>query len=149
MRTSIHAMTIFVRVAESESLAAAARALLIDPAVVSRAIKSLEEELGTLLFARSTRVVKLTRDGSLFHRDCLQVLKRFDTAMRRFRAPSAQPVGQLRVGIAPSLSRRMLLRALPSFRIKYPQIQLVCLGVSELAQVGDEGIDVLLRPRGL
>ena len=55
MRATIHAMNIFVRAVESNSFAAVARSLFIDPGAVSRTIKSLETELGVLLFVRSTR----------------------------------------------------------------------------------------------
>ena len=50
MRPNIRVIEIFVRVVESGSFVAAARSLLIDPAAVSRAIKSLEENLGIPLF---------------------------------------------------------------------------------------------------
>jgi DNA-binding transcriptional LysR family regulator len=43
---------IFVRVADRGSFVAAARSLLIDPAVVSRAVGGLEESNGILLFSR-------------------------------------------------------------------------------------------------
>jgi DNA-binding transcriptional LysR family regulator len=49
--------------------------------------------------------------------------------------------------MAPALSRRMLLRAIPSFRQAYPEVRLVLLGVNDPGEIGDEGIDVLVRPR--
>jgi len=149
MTASVRAMTCFVRVVETKSFAAAARALLVDPAAVSRAIKALEDELGVLLFARSTRSLKLTADGILFHRDCMEILAKLEAATQRFRSGEALPHGQLKVGIAPSLTRRMLLRAIPSFQEKYPQLQLILLSVNDNAEIGDEGIDVLIRPRNL
>jgi hypothetical protein len=41
---------------------------------VSRAIKALETELGVLLFARSTRTLKLAAEGARLYRDCVHVL---------------------------------------------------------------------------
>ena len=66
----------FVAVVEAKSFAAAARVLLIDPAAVSRTIKALEVELDIVLFARSTRFLRLTDEGERFYRDCLQILKK-------------------------------------------------------------------------
>jgi DNA-binding transcriptional LysR family regulator len=146
MRTSIRAIEIFVRVVESGSFVAAARSLLIDPAAVSRAIKALEENLGILLFTRSTRVLKLTTEGRRFYRDGAQVLRRFEDTIHRFKADTALR-GELRVGMAPALSRRMLLRAIPSFQQRYPEVRLVLLGINDPAEIADEGIDVLIRPR--
>ena len=86
MRMSIRVIDIFVQVVERGSFVAAARSLLIDPAAVSRAINGLEENLGILLFTRSTRVMKLTAEGARFYRDAAQMLKDFDETIARFRA---------------------------------------------------------------
>jgi DNA-binding transcriptional LysR family regulator len=146
MRTSIRLIEIFVRVVDSGSFVAAARSLLVDPAVVSRAIKRLEEDLGILLFRRSTRVLKLTREGQRFHRDGARVLRSFEDTLQRFRTDTRLQ-GQLRIGMGPALSRRMLMRALPSFQQAHPEVRLVLVGINDPGEIGDEGIDVLVRPR--
>lgn len=146
MRTSIRVIEIFVRVVESGSFVAAARSLLIDPAAVSRAINGLEESLGILLFTRSTRVLKLTTEGTRFYRDGAQMLRKFDETISRFQADTARR-RQLKVGMGPALSRRMLLRAIPSFQQRHPEVRLILLGINDRADLEDEGIDVLIRPR--
>lgn len=149
MHPSIRAINVFVSVVETKSFAAAARALLTDPSVVSRAIKSLEEELDIVLFARSTRVLRLTDDGARFYRDCVQILQKLTEATQRFRNDRATPHGRINVGMAPGLPRRLLLRAIPQFQQRYPQIEIVLLGVDEAAEFRDKGIDVLVRPGAL
>jgi DNA-binding transcriptional LysR family regulator len=146
VRPDIRVIEIFVRVGESGSFVAAARSLLIDPAAVSRAIKNLEETLGTLLFTRSTRMLRLTTEGARFYRDAAQMLKTFEETVGRFQADTAKE-RQLKVGLGPALSRRMLLRAIPPFQDRYPGIRLVLVSVNDPAEVGNEGIDVLVRPR--
>jgi DNA-binding transcriptional LysR family regulator len=146
MRTSIRAIEIFVRVVESGSFAAAARSLLIDPAAVSRAIKGLEESLDVLLFTRSTRVLKLTTEGRRFCRDGARMLKTFEETVYRFQTETALQ-GQLRIGMGPALGRRMLLRAIPSFQQRYPEVRLILFSINDPAEIGGEGIDVLVRPR--
>jgi DNA-binding transcriptional LysR family regulator len=137
---------IFVRVADRGSFIAAARSLLIDPAVVSRAIGGLEESLGILLFSRSTRVMKLTPEGARFYRHAAQMLKAFDETIQGFQADTRR-TRQLRIGMGPALSRRMLLRAIPRFQERHPEIQLVLLSINDRAEIGDEGVDILIRPR--
>lgn len=122
MRISIRLIEIFVRAVERGSFVAAARSLLIDPAAVSRAINGLEENLGILLFTRSTRVMKLTAEGAVFYRDAVQMLKGFDESIRRFQVDTGM-VRQLKVGMGPALSRRMLLRAIPAFQERRPAPQ--------------------------
>lgn len=146
MRISIRLIEIFVRVVERGSFIGAARSLLIDPAAVSRGISGLEENLGILLFTRSTRVMKLTAEGARFYRDAAQMLKGFDETIGRFQADTGI-ARQLKVGMGPALSRRMLLRALPAFQARHPEIQIVLLNINDRAEMDDEGVDILIRPR--
>src|ERR1043165_1196514 len=97
MRTSIRLIEIFVRVVDSGNFVAAARSLLIDPAAVSRAIKSLEEDLGTLLIARTTRALRLTNEGRRFYRDGARLLRTFEETISKFRIDTTLQ-GQLKVG---------------------------------------------------
>jgi LysR family transcriptional regulator for bpeEF and oprC len=148
MSTTIHAMNIFVRAVEANSFTAVARSLFIDPGAVSRTIKALETELGVLLFARSTRSLKLTPEGSRFYRDCIQILKRFEHATGQFRSEASQH-RRLTVGLAPGISRRMLLREIPAFAQQYPGIEIVLVNVDEPADIGEKGVDLLLRGSSL
>src|ERR1700722_15669666 len=107
MQTTIRAMTIFVRAVEMNSFVGAAKLLLIDPAVVSRTIKALEANLGILLFARSTRTLRLTAQGAQFYGDCAHILQKHQQATQRFRADRSNPHGRLTIGLGPSLTRRM------------------------------------------
>ena len=59
-------MRIFLRVADEGSFAAAARALDLAPAVVTRTVAELEEHLGARLMNRTTRHIALTDVGSDF-----------------------------------------------------------------------------------
>jgi DNA-binding transcriptional LysR family regulator len=149
MTPSTRSLKTFVRVVEDGSFAAAARSLLVDPAAVSRTIKALEDDLGALLFARSTRVSKLTTEGERFYRDCRHILERLDQATDRFRNEEGVLRGQLRVGLAPMITRRMVVRALPSFQRKHPHVEIILLGVDDPGEIANGRIDLLVRPRTL
>jgi DNA-binding transcriptional LysR family regulator len=149
MQTTIYAMNIFVRAVEHNSFVGAARSMFIDPAVVSRTISALEKELGVVLFARSTRALDLTLEGKRFYGDCLQILQKFTDATQRFRAGRAIPVGLLKIGMAPGLRRRILLRAIPSFQRDYQQVDLVLISTDDRAELAHKGIDVLIRARSV
>jgi hypothetical protein len=75
---------------------------------------------------------------SRFYRDCVQILKRLEDATRQFRAEESQG-GRLKVGLAPSMSRRMLLREIPAFAQQFPEIE-----SSGLSLVAVEGTDISL-----
>jgi DNA-binding transcriptional LysR family regulator len=59
----LRSMRVFARVADAGSLAAAARALDMAPAVVTRLVAELEEHLGARLLNRTTRRLSLTEVG--------------------------------------------------------------------------------------
>jgi len=71
----------FLAVAEELHFTRAAERLHIEQSPLSRAIKGLEEELGVVLFARTTRSTRLTRAGKLF----LDHVPRVFTALQRVR----------------------------------------------------------------
>lgn len=52
----LEAMQTFVKVAETSSFAEAARQLHMSPPAVTRAVSALEDQIGTRLFTRTTRV---------------------------------------------------------------------------------------------
>ena len=54
---------VLVRVADSASFSAAARSLQLDPKTVSKQIARLEHALGTPLFERNTRNLRITDKG--------------------------------------------------------------------------------------
>lgn len=63
---SLRAVRSFVAAAKYQSFTRAAEALCVTQAAISRQIRELEESLGTSLFVRTGRTVKLTADGSAF-----------------------------------------------------------------------------------
>jgi DNA-binding transcriptional LysR family regulator len=147
MTLSTRSMKVFVRAVEDESFAAAARSLLLDPAAISRTIRSLEDDLGVSLFSRSTRVSKLTSEGKKFYRDCQQILQRLDVAAQRFRNDGDALRGELRIGLAPTIPRRMVTAVLPQFQRQYPDIELQLLSITDPLEIADGNIDLLLRTR--
>lgn len=149
MAVTIQAMTIFVRAVEHGNFGAAARSLLLDPTAVSKAVGALEKDLDVPLFLRSTRNIKLTDQGAQFYGDCLHILQRHAEATQRFRKLSASPDGTITVGMAPGLRRRLLLQFLRHFAEQYPGISVVLVSIDDRAEIGDKGVDVLIRGRSL
>ena len=77
----IHAMQLFIRVAELESFSRAADTLGLPKGSVSRQIQALESHLGARLLHRTTRRVQLTQDGMVYYeraRDLLSNLEELD-----------------------------------------------------------------------
>ena len=93
----------FLAVAENLSFARAAQQLHITQPAVTQQIKALEKELNAKLFARSTRSVKLTREGAVFLYDSQHILaiaRRMGYGMKIF-------IGDKRMENARTISRIM------------------------------------------
>lgn len=70
----------FLRVADKLNFTRAAEVLFLSVPTVTHHIKSLEEELGTALFIRTPKFVRLTDAGTNFYSDAKDILERLDMA---------------------------------------------------------------------
>jgi DNA-binding transcriptional LysR family regulator len=114
---------LFATVVASGSLSAAARALGISPAMVSKRIARLERRLGTRLLHRTTRTMELTPLGEQFHQDVVELLSALDKAEARL-IGAAEPQGALTVTAPTSFGRMHVAPHLAGFLQAYPRIQL-------------------------
>jgi DNA-binding transcriptional LysR family regulator len=145
----------FVTVADTGGFAAAARRLHMSQPGVSRAVKSLESELGADLFLRRHDGVELTTFGERALIRCRAILAE-SNALRQEREDAGRRVqGRLRLGSMPSVSNTLLPRVLAIVQRKQPRLIVTIVdghddelvawlrsGVVDLAVVAG-------RPRGL
>ncbi|MFT9376182.1 LysR family transcriptional regulator [Komagataeibacter saccharivorans] len=136
---------IFTRVMETSSFTHAAETLKMPRSSVSTAIQELETRLGTRLLARTTRSVAPTPDGSAFYDHCVRLIADVEEAEGLFRRDGAGVRGLLRVDMPGRIGRLLVAPNLPSFLLRYPEIDIE-LGVTDRAinLIGD-GVDCVLR----
>jgi DNA-binding transcriptional LysR family regulator len=140
-----HALQVFVKVAECEGFAAAARALILSPPAVTRAVSLLEDSLGTQLFVRTTRSVRLTESGERFLQDAQRILQDLEEAEEAAIGSHTAPRGELRI-TAPVLFGRMFVTPiLGDFLDQHPQMRANALFVDRVVNLMDEGLDVAIR----
>lgn len=115
----------FVATAELEHFGrAAARLSIVQPAL-SKQIRQLEAELGTALFERLPRGVRLTAAGRGFLDDARALLQQADAAAQRARDTAAGRAGKLRVGfVDTAIYHAVLPRIFHAFRQRYAAVQL-------------------------
>src|SRR2546423_15441470 len=123
----LHQLRYFVAVAEVRHFTKAARGLRVAQPSVSRAIRVLEEELGTPLFHRMTGNVALTPAGETLLPWARRVLADVDGATGEVRELADLRRGRLAVGATPALTIRLLPPALAKFLDTFPGIALVLL----------------------
>jgi DNA-binding transcriptional LysR family regulator len=138
-------MQAFVRVAETQSFATAARQLGVTPSVITSRIKQLEEFVQAPLFHRSTRRVALSEAAIAFFDECVELVSRVDSITDRMRLIQDTPQGLLRLQVLPGFALGPFARALRDFSIENPHISLD-VTVSDLpVHPIDEGYDVALQ----
>lgn len=112
----------FIYVAERLNFTKAAEALYLSVPTVTHHIKSLEEEIGTSLFYRSSRVVKLTEQGERFYYSAKDIFIRMQDAKNQFRNPAEQETIVFRIGCMTENVFPLLEPVLKQVKEKYPYI---------------------------
>jgi DNA-binding transcriptional LysR family regulator len=120
----LSSMRVFMRVVDEGGFAAAARALDLSPAVVTRLVADLEEHLGTRLLNRTTRRMALTDAGEAYLMRVRQILQDVDDADTLVSARTTELAGVLRVLAPPALATHVLAPLVASFHAAYPRITL-------------------------
>ena len=114
----------FLAVAEELHFARAAERLHIEQSPLSRAIKELEEDLGVVLFARTTRSTRLTRAGALFLEHVRRVFAALQQARDSVQAAANGFHGQLRVALSDGITPSRLPTLLALCRQEEPEVEI-------------------------
>ena len=125
----------FVAVAEELHFARAAERLHIEQSPLSRAIKELEEELGVMLFARTTRSTRLTHAGTLFLEHVRRVFAALEQARESVKAAANGFHGQLRVALSDGITPSRLPALLALCRQEEPEVEIRFFEVSLSQQI--------------
>ena len=136
---------LFCKAAELGSFTAAAEALGITPASVSRSISRLESRLGVRLFSRTTRHIRLTREGEVYWQQCQQALEQIAEAERVITGNQKVPSGTLRLSVGTPYAHYRLLPLLPRFQALYPQINIELSVSNRVIDFVEEGFDLAIR----
>ena len=139
---------VFVAAAAAGSFAAAAERLNLTGSAVGKSIARLEARLGTRLFERTTRTLRLTDAGTAFHRVCTRVLEDIESAERVLSAGSDEPSGRLRIDLPATFGRRKAMAPLMAFAGDHPAVQLHVSFSDRFVDIVDEGIDLAVRIGG-
>ena len=136
---------LFARMVAGGSIAAAARASNLSPAMASRRLQRLEARLGVRLVQRTTRRLALTPAGEQFHADVVAILAAVEAAEARLTGTAAVPAGVLRVSAPTSFGRLHVAPQLHRFLAAHPQV-LLSLDLSDaFVDLVADGIDVGVR----
>ena len=134
----------YIRVVETGSIAAAARAQGMSAAAVSQSIARLETHLGVQLLSRTTRRMALTECGTRYFEKVRHIPHDVAVAAQAA-AIASEPRGTLVVATTAALGRHVLAPLLPAFKAAYPQVSVEMMGTDRSVDHRLEGVDVSIR----
>lgn len=142
---NIEDLRVIVQAARTGSLTAAAHALNLTPAAASATLKRLETQLGTRLFERSTRALRITQQGQVLVDYAQRAFDLIAEGELQATEGNVQLRGVVRVAAPSDLTRTTLLPMFDDFLAAHPGVQLD-LSVSDHPRdvVRDE-VDVAIR----
>ena len=113
----------FCAVAEEGSISGASRRLHVAQPPVSRQIALLEDELGTALFIRGSKGVRLTQAGQSLYQESRMLMQGMDTMVTNIKNIEQGIMGTLKVGIIYSVIP-YAMNYLRRYRERYPKVDL-------------------------
>lgn len=122
----------FLAVAEHRSFSKAAGALYVSQPAVSKNIRTLEAELGTLLFDRQGKYINLTKAGEIYLNFLLGYQREYDAMVERIHAlDRGTHSGTVRIGCDQTWNAaHFYTRLVRHFSIHYPDVHIEVEGLA-------------------
>ena len=137
---SLDQLRTFIAAADEGSFSAAGRKLNRVQSAVSGWVSGLEEQIGVLLFDRSSRTPKLTPEGILLLADARNIVSGVDTLKARAKLMSSGVESELSVVVDVFFPTAVMSRAAKAFAIQFPltplRIFVEALGAAYLPVLG-------------
>jgi len=139
------AINVFVAIADSGSLSAAARHLGMPLTTVSRQLSALEEQVGVRLVTRTTRQLALTEAGRLYLDSSRRILAEFEAVELRLAGEQAAPQGELALTAPVLFGRLHVLPIVTEFLGAFPRVTARMLLLDRVVDLVEEGLDIGVR----
>lgn len=123
MNSNLEYYKIFYYVAKCGSFTAAAEELCISQPAVSQGIKLLENSLGSNLFVRTQKGVKLTPEGEVLYSYVARGYESILLGESKFKKMIDLENGEIRIGASDMTLQFYLLSFLETFHAKHPKIK--------------------------
>jgi DNA-binding transcriptional LysR family regulator len=124
----------FVAVAEEANIRRAASRLNISQPPLTRQIHQLEAEVGTALFQRTRKGVRMTNAGQVLFEEARSILLLETRALERTKAAGLGQSGRLDIGLFGS-SILAVPQLLHTFRTQYPGVEVIAHAMNKEKQL--------------
>ncbi|EGA67456.1 LysR family transcriptional regulator [Vibrio brasiliensis] len=135
-------LKLFIKVVELSSFTAAANALDLPRANVSRRIGELEQSLGAQLFHRTTRSLSLTNNGEAYYENLQKALTMLDAANEQVGNNTNEVRGRIKLGLLPETDE-LVRPILFDFHDQYPHVELDIRNINNgFHDMFQQGLDI-------
>ena len=142
---SLDLLHLYVAIAETGSIAGAARAMGISPSLASRRVMRLEMALSARLLVRSTRRLQFTTAGTLLLDWVNGTITSFGALREALAADGQAYSGLVRVASNDYLGRRFLSNSLVRLRFRFTALSFVVTVASDPLLFLDRGYDLVVH----
>lgn len=135
----------FVRAVEAGSFTVVAKERNVSQPTISRQIAALEDQLGALLFQRTTRALTLTDDGRVLYEQARQALDSVQQALGAVGRQRGAPSGVLRLACPVVFGRLHIVPRLDAFLERHPGVAVDLVMNDGFSDLVEEGVDLAVR----
>ena len=117
-------LKVFLTIASSGSFSRAATVLSVAQPILSRQIRTLEDELGTQLLYRTGRGITLTQAGQVFQKHAQRIVDTMAEASGELSHLHETPTGEVILGLPPTVGAVLTAPLVKRFKQAYPNVSL-------------------------
>jgi DNA-binding transcriptional LysR family regulator len=134
----------FLATADASGFSAAARKLKVSTSVVAKRVTQLEAQIGTALFHRSTRQLRLTEAGQQYVHRARSVVADVGDLLSRMGEKGHDLVDHLRIKAPTSLTIARLADVFSAFQTENPRLKLEIVLIDRPVDPVTEGFDIAI-----
>lgn len=122
MLVDIKHMKYFIEVVKQGGMTNTSKSLYIAQPTISKAIKDIENEMGTPLFDRSKRHLILTDAGQIFYEKSKEIVALYDYLPSEMERLNGLETGHINMGMSAVMNMKILINILGAFHQQYPNV---------------------------
>lgn len=140
---------LLLSIAETGSLRASADALNVTQPALTKALKQLEQELGTALVVRTPAGVRLAPAGEILAARAATVVREIERAREEVSWHATHGQATVSVGVSPAAALMLAPKAVARFQVRWPKVRVRLMDTlypTALAQLRSGELDMALGP---
>jgi DNA-binding transcriptional LysR family regulator len=124
MAVNLEHLRVLLEVARAPTFAAAAQRMHVTPSAVSQQMKTLETSLGTILFEKSGRGLRLTSEAAELIGQLRPLVDQIDDRVADFTGATDAVRGTVTLGGPDAFCRMWLVPRIPALALRHPELAL-------------------------